>query len=44
MYAAGGTTNIENIMVLCKKCHASIRGEEEVIVPSEDEYNDENNE
>jgi len=36
-YAKGGKSELENIMVLCSKCHKKIHSKEFIEVPSEDE-------
>ena len=40
-YADGGKSTIENIMILCTKCHDIIHGNSELIIPSEDEIAEE---
>lgn len=37
MHSEGGKTDIDNIMVLCRECHAKIHGKEKVEEPSEAE-------
>ena len=37
MYASGGKSKIDNIMVLCKKCHDKIHGKDEILDPTESE-------
>ena len=37
MYSIGGKTNLENILVLCKKCHDIIHGKGNIDLPSEEE-------
>ncbi len=36
-YADGGKTEIGNIMILCSKCHDEIHGKSEIILPDENE-------
>ena len=36
-YADGGKSRIENIMILCSKCHDIIHGSGEIIIPTEEE-------
>lgn len=40
MHASGGKSEKENIKVLCSKCHARLRGKEEVKLPIEKEVAD----
>ena len=40
-YADGGVTEIENIMVLCSKCHKQIHGKEEIQLPTEKDIEEE---
>ena len=37
MHVEGGKSEIENIIVLCDKCHDKIHGSEKVELPSEKE-------
>lgn len=37
-YADGGGTQIDNIMILCEKCHDEIHGKSEIALPNEDEF------
>ena len=39
-YADGGKTEVENIMILCSKCHDKIHGNFEIEVPTEEEIED----
>ncbi len=36
-YADGGKTTTDNIMILCSKCHDTIHGKSEIIIPTEEE-------
>ena len=36
-YIDGGKSELDNIMVLCKKCHDRIHGKEKIEVPDEHE-------
>ena len=37
MHSLGGKTNLDNIMVLCTKCHDRIHGKEKIELPSEED-------
>lgn len=39
-YADGGKTSIENIMILCTKCHDRIHGNLELEIPNEEEFSE----
>ncbi|WP_395057823.1 DUF262 domain-containing protein [Flavobacterium sp.] len=39
-YADGGKSTIENIMILCTKCHDRIHGNSELEIPSEEEFSE----
>ncbi|OGM11231.1 hypothetical protein A2Z22_00740 [Candidatus Woesebacteria bacterium RBG_16_34_12] len=41
-YIEGGKSRLENISVLCSKCHDRIHGKEKIELPSEDEITDNN--
>lgn len=41
-HAEGGKTNLENIMVVCRKCHDKIHGKEPIELPSEGEIEENN--
>jgi len=41
-HSEGGKSELENIAVLCSECHKKIHGKTPIIIPSEDEINDEN--
>lgn len=44
MHASGGKSENENIKVLCIKCHARLRGKEEIKLPIEEETVEDENE
>jgi hypothetical protein len=44
MYASGGKSEKENIKVLCIRCHARLRGKEEIKLPTEEEVSDDESE
>lgn len=43
LHVQGGKSEIENIMVLCSKCHDKIHGSEKIELPSEEEIEEEEN-
>jgi hypothetical protein len=42
MHALGGKSKLDNIMVLCGKCHDKIHGSEKIELPTEDETTENN--
>ena len=43
MHSMGGKSDIDNIMVLCSKCHDELHGKDKIELPTEDEMQDEDN-